>query len=456
MAMLTKLVWVALAFVASGLAQNVRINWVGQACFYIQTDGGPTVVVDPPAASIGYALPATTADVVTISHNHSDHNNSAGVRGSFTLVDGRNTRDRTETAAAGMTFVQVPAFHDNTNGSARGTSTIMRWTQGGLRFAHFGDYGQDALTEAQLADLRDLDVMMIPAGGTLTVDGQQVSKIVDQLKPKVTILMHFRTALGGPAQLAGHPAVTAPFPQIHYKPSSVTVSRATLPASAEVWVMEPMAEAVAAPAAGFTAGMPAAPTGIVSLFGNFTGSAAGAYTEVPLPRKIGQTEVFIGTEAIPLFYASPGQINFQVPGRQAAGQDVVEVRVGGQRVARGVLTTAARAPGLFLAVDQTGRLGRVKRGEFLTIYGSGQGAVTPVVGDGAAPPGDPLSQTAVTPTVRLGARDAKVTYSGMAPGYPGLWQINVQAPADAAVGEADLVVWFDANLPSNGLKIVVE
>src|SRR5438034_10767064 len=81
-------------------AQNVKITFVGQACFYLQTEGGPTLAVDPPAASQGYPLPATAADAVTISHNHPDHNNSAGVRGSPVLVDGRPTTARTEMTAA--------------------------------------------------------------------------------------------------------------------------------------------------------------------------------------------------------------------------------------------------------------------------------------------------------------------------------------------------------------------
>ena len=112
--------------VSAASAQNVRITWVGQDCFYFQTEGGPTVAADPPAASVGYTLPAMPADVVTISHNHTDHNNSAGVRGTFAMVDGRPTTERTEMTAAGMPFLMIPGFHDNTNGAARGPNTIIR------------------------------------------------------------------------------------------------------------------------------------------------------------------------------------------------------------------------------------------------------------------------------------------------------------------------------------------
>src|SRR6185436_2586401 len=142
---------------------------------------------------------------------------------------------------------------------------------------------------------------------------------------------------------------------------------------------------------------------------NFTGSAAAPSTALSLPRQLGDTQVFIGTQAVPLFYVSPGQINFQVPAAQASGQDIAEVRVAGQRVARAVLTTVASSPGLFVAVDQSGRLNRVKRGEFLTIYATGQGLVTPALADGAAPSANPLSVTPGLPGVLVGTVPARVT-----------------------------------------------
>src|SRR4051794_36872541 len=82
--------------VLAAQSTNLTISWVGQSCFILRGDNGPTVVADPPAASIGYTLPAITGDVVTITHNHPDHNNSAGVGGKFTLVDGRPTTARQE------------------------------------------------------------------------------------------------------------------------------------------------------------------------------------------------------------------------------------------------------------------------------------------------------------------------------------------------------------------------
>jgi uncharacterized protein (TIGR03437 family) len=431
----------ALLFLAYGLAaQTVRITWVGQACFYVATEGGPVVAVDPPAANLGYPLPATPADAVAISHNHGDHNNSAGVRGNFTLVDGRPVTERATVTVAGVPFVQIPGFHDNTNGSQRGRNTIVQWTQGGLRFAHFGDHGQDSLTPEQLADLRDLDVMMVPAGGFFTIDSHGTAALIDQVKPRVAILMHFRTALGGAAQTAAFPAVAGAFPNIRFRPATVALSRESLPSSPEVWIMEPLAPAAVVNLAGEAPGVPVAPGSLAAVSGPFTGSATAAASSQPLPLILGETEARIGTEAVPLLAVSPARIHFQVPAALTPGQRTIEVRVAGQAVARGTITTVARSPGLFAVVDAENRLGRGRRGGVVTVYGTGQGSAEP----------------AAEPDVWVGGRRATALYSGPAPGFTGLWQINAVLAGDTPAGDANLEVFYDLNLVSNPLPITVE
>lgn len=448
------------ALCAGAQAQGVRITWVGQACFYVQAADNPTTVVtDPPAASIGYPLPSLAADAVTISHNHTDHNNSAGVGGNFTLVDGRPVTSRQEISVASVPFVLIPGFHDNQNGAQRGQNTIVRWTQGGLRFAHFGDFGQDELTAAQLADLRGVDVIFVPAGGFFTIDAQRTATLITQLNPRVAVLMHFRTALGGPAQLAAFPAVVLPFAEIAYKPASVTLTAATLPASTEVWLMEPLGETVAVNAATFGGGVPVAPSSLVSLFGSFPGSVTAGASTFPLPRRLGETEVLVGGAPAPLLYVSPTQINFQVPRQPQVGQSVVEVRVGGQRVARGSVTVIPIAPGIFAAVNENGRLNSAsspaRRGQVLQIFATGQGDVNPVVADGVAAPLQPLSVTPSLPDVFVGNRRALVQFSGLAPTLAGVWQINAFIPQDAPVGPA-VPLFIIQGLRSNTLSVAIE
>jgi uncharacterized protein (TIGR03437 family) len=60
------------------------------------------------------------------------------------------------------------------------------------------------------------------------------------------------------------------------------------------------------------------------------------------------------------------------------------------------------------------------------------------------------------PAVRTGSTAARVTFSGLAPGYPGLWQINAEIPADAPVGSVDLVVSYSPNLQSRAVTVMIE
>src|SRR5690349_21568330 len=119
------------ALFAGAASAQVTVTWIGQACFVVRS-ADASVVTDPPAASIGYRLPALTADAVTVTHNHPDHNNTGAVSGAV-LVDGRPVTARQEMAVKGLPFVLIPGFHDNANGSQRGPNTMIRWTQGGLK-----------------------------------------------------------------------------------------------------------------------------------------------------------------------------------------------------------------------------------------------------------------------------------------------------------------------------------
>lgn len=446
------------------LAQGspVQITWVGQACFLVQEVGpdyiGPVVITDPPNAAQGYDLPTTPADAVTVTHNHGDHNNVAGVRGSFTLVDGRTITARTDMAVADIPFVMVPGFHDNSNGSQRGPNAIIRWTQAGIRFAHFGDYGQDRLSDQQLADLGPVDIMFVPAGGFFTIDIDGVDALVNQVRPKVAVLMHYRTGLGGAAQTVQFNGLLgSPTRPIRFRPGRVSIRSTELPATTEYWVMEPNAPMAAVNAATFTAGMPVAPGSLVSLFGNFTGSATASAGSQPLPRQLGSTEVLVNGAAVPLLYASPRQVNVQLPGATGPGQYALEVRVDGQRAARGPVSVLPNAPGLFAALNQDGRVNSpanpVRRGEVLQIFATGQGAAAPAVADGAAAPVSPPT-IALTPAVAVAGRLAQVQFSGLAPNLVGVWQINIAIPAETPVGD-NIPVVAAAGLISNSLTISV-
>jgi len=433
---------------------NVRLTWIGQSGFLIQSEGGPAIISDPPSNNLGFLFPATPADVVTVSHTHGDHANTAAVQGTPTLVDGRNVTERREVMAAGMTFVVVPGFHD-VQGNTR--NSIVKWTQGDMRFAQCGDYGQAALTEAQLEDLRDLDVAFISVSHPNLVPAQ-AKAFIEQLRPRIAILCHFRTPLGGAAVTLTFKDVTAPFTNLVYKPNNVTLQKDRLPATPEVWVMEPSANAVTVNSASYGGGVPVAPGSLASLFGNFTSAGTATGLSFPLPTMLGNVEVVVGGQATPLLYVSPTQINFQVPGRlETPGQALAEVKVSGTTVARAQVTTLSGAPGVFVATDRDYRLNAAgtpaRRGEPIIIWATGHGELSDTPGDGQPAPAPPLT-TKAQPRVTIGGVEAEVLFSGLTPGLAGVWQINAVVPSDAPVG-ASVPLVITQGLTGNTLPIAV-
>ncbi|MFN0168718.1 MAG: ThuA domain-containing protein [Bryobacteraceae bacterium] len=198
-------------------------------------------------------------------------------------------------------------------------------------------------------------------------------------------------------------------------------------------------------AASFAPG-PQAPGTIVSIFGeNLTSGSTLAAASFPLPFKLAGTSVAIGGSAAPLLFVSPGQINAQIPFDAKSGS--VEVRNPAAGVREGDL--AAASPGIFAVA-----LNPVRRGSVLTIYATGLGAVQPPVIPGEAAPAVPLSSTVVRPVVEIGGRSLDAAFSGLAPGFAGLYQVNANVPADLAAGPAFLVVRA-SGLESNRISITV-
>ena len=198
-----------------------------------------------------------------------------------------------------------------------------------------------------------------------------------------------------------------------------------------------------------------APGTIIAISGaNFANSVQTA-SSMPLPTTLGNTSVTFNNVAAPLFSVSNTQIYAQAPFSLAPGAPVsIQVSQGGAASAAQALNVVAASPGIFM-VNQATNAGAVlhasnyslvtsnspaQPGEYLLIYCTGLGAVTTPVASGAMAPSSPLAQTVNTPTVSIGGLLATVSYSGLAPGFVGLYQINVQAPLNLPAGNQPLQV----------------
>ncbi|HHV72356.1 MAG TPA: MBL fold metallo-hydrolase [Clostridia bacterium] len=165
----------------------MRLRWFGHACFELVFDNGTVIVTDPFDASVGYPLPDVRATAVTSSHDHFDHNYVEGVKGDPQVIKGVG-RYR----VGGVDIKGIASFHDANRGQERGENTIFVFDDGNLKVAHLGDLGHE-LTASQLDLLGPVDVLLIPVGGFYTIGPEEAANVVESIKPKVVIPMHFKT-----------------------------------------------------------------------------------------------------------------------------------------------------------------------------------------------------------------------------------------------------------------------
>jgi L-ascorbate metabolism protein UlaG (beta-lactamase superfamily) len=165
----------------------VKIRWFGHACFLLESQDGTKIVTDPFDGSVGYKIPMVEADIVTVSHDHYDHNYVEGVQGDPEIM-----RSPGEYTIGGISIKGVPSFHDEVKGAKRGPNIIYTFNIDGIKVCHVGDLGH-LLSKSQLEEIGEIDVLMIPVGGTFTLDAEGAVAAIEQFSPKITIPMHFKT-----------------------------------------------------------------------------------------------------------------------------------------------------------------------------------------------------------------------------------------------------------------------
>jgi L-ascorbate metabolism protein UlaG (beta-lactamase superfamily) len=165
----------------------MKIQWLGHACFLLTGQSGVRVLTDPFDEHVGYPLPAVAADIVTISHHHGDHDNTAVVQGRFSVYDSPG-----KFQAKGVEIFGLATYHDGEQGARRGRNTVFRLAVDGVAVVHCGDLGH-LLSSEQVAALGKVDVLLAPVGGNYTIDSRQANALMRALQPAVTIPMHFKT-----------------------------------------------------------------------------------------------------------------------------------------------------------------------------------------------------------------------------------------------------------------------
>jgi L-ascorbate metabolism protein UlaG (beta-lactamase superfamily) len=188
----------ALPATASAAPPAGRLTWYGQSCFLLETAGGTRILMDPFPKGIGYEVPqGFRADVVTISHEHYDHNNVGFVTGKPRVIRGLTADKkgwaRVDEKLKDVSIRSVGVYHDDQRGAARGLDTVFIFEVGGVRIAHLGDLGH-VLNDDQLAAIGAVDVLLVPVGGKFTIDALKATRVIEQLRPRIMVIpMHYRT-----------------------------------------------------------------------------------------------------------------------------------------------------------------------------------------------------------------------------------------------------------------------
>lgn len=171
----------------------MTIQWYGHSCFKITTkpDGrgsGEDVVIftDPFQKELGLRPPQGRADIVTVSHDHYDHNNAEALKGELQVLDLPG-----EYSIKGVSIRGISAFHDKLEGAERGLNTIFVFESEGIRFCHLGDLG-GPLDKKQLEEINGVDILAVPVGGLASLDGKEAKAVVDQVEPKIVFPMHYK------------------------------------------------------------------------------------------------------------------------------------------------------------------------------------------------------------------------------------------------------------------------
>jgi len=179
------------------LAQEVTFKWFGQACFLIETSQGTKIITDPMKMG-AYEIPEDIEpDIVTVSHEHFDHNQVDAVSGDPAVLRGLTSGGKDYAAIdqkiKDVRVYSVPSFHDDSQGADRGKNAIFIFEFDGVKAVNLGDLGHE-LTAEQVEKIGTVDIVMIPVGGTYTIFGETADKVISQLAPKMIVFpMHFKT-----------------------------------------------------------------------------------------------------------------------------------------------------------------------------------------------------------------------------------------------------------------------
>ncbi len=206
------------------------IKWLGHASFLLES-AGIKLLTDPFNAEIGYQPYKEKVDIVTVSHEHWDHNAVDTLSGNPRVI-----RETGLSTIDDINILGISSFHDTKQGRERGLNTIFKISSENLDIVHLGDLGH-VLSDRQIVEIGNVDIILVPVGGRYTVDAEAAYEVVEQLQPNIIIPMHFLTPDVSLQELAPVEAFTAKFPRVIKKPF-LEISKEALTSEARLIVLD--------------------------------------------------------------------------------------------------------------------------------------------------------------------------------------------------------------------------
>ena len=163
----------------------MQIKYIGHASFFIKTKTA-RVVTDPfDPKMVGLKFPKTEADIVTISHQHQDHNFLGQISGDPLVIDWPGEFEK-----GGVRVFGYQTYHDKEQGAKRGENILYKIEADDISLLHCGDLGM-VLSEETVDEIGEVDIIFIPVGGHYTIDASDAQEVVKRDEPSIVIPMHY-------------------------------------------------------------------------------------------------------------------------------------------------------------------------------------------------------------------------------------------------------------------------
>jgi len=211
----------------------MQVKWFGHAFFLVTSGTGMQIAFDPFADTVGYPLPEVRAELVIVSHDHYDHNNVQLVKGYREVLKRAGSYPQ-----EGAKIDLFATYQDEEKGKKRGGNLVARVEMEGLVVMHCGDLGL-VPPEEEWRKWMPVDILMVPVGGVYTIDHRGARKLVEALRPRIVIPMHYKTRYLQ-FELAGVEPFLQEFEAARVKKlreSGFEVTGEKLPPQTEVWVL---------------------------------------------------------------------------------------------------------------------------------------------------------------------------------------------------------------------------